>query len=198
MPKREGFLILDACVLIDYVDADASVLGTVSRHVAPIAVVRPVFDEVDQLDEALAASLRLRIVNVELDIASEAARTQGPLSFQDRLCLIVAQRERWTCVTNDKALRAACSAENVSVIWGLEMMVRAVHAGAMSAKDALAVAQAISAQNPRYVTKALVKACRHRSRWRPLPPESPGAQRPRPACREEARGAHDRRRSRHA
>lgn len=26
MPKREGFLILDACVLIDYVDADASVL----------------------------------------------------------------------------------------------------------------------------------------------------------------------------
>lgn len=61
MPKWEGFLILDACVLIDYVDADASVLGTVSRHVAPIAVVRPVFDEVEQLDEALAASLDAQI-----------------------------------------------------------------------------------------------------------------------------------------
>ena len=157
MSKRHGFLILDACVLIDYVHADASVLGTVSRHVAPIAVVRPVFDEVDRLDEALAAKLCLQIVDVELDVASEASRTRGPLSFQDRLCLIVAQRERWTCVTNDKALRLACSAEKVSVIWGLEMMLRAVRAGAMTRKDALAVALAISGENPKYVTKALVE-----------------------------------------
>lgn len=96
-------------------------------------------------------------MDVELDVASEASRTRGPLSFQDRLCLIVAQRERWTCVTNDKARRLACSAENVSVIWGLEMMLRAVLAGAMTRKDALAVALAISAENPKYVTKALVE-----------------------------------------
>lgn len=158
MPKLDPFLILDACVLIDYAEADASVLATVSRHVAPIAVVRPVFEEVEQLDEALAARLELMIVDVELDVAAEAARTRGPLSFQDRLCLLVAQRERWTCVTNDTALRKACFANAVSVLWGLEMMVQAVEADAMTAKDALEVARAIHAQNPRYVPKDLIEA----------------------------------------
>lgn len=60
-------------------------------------------------------------------------------------------------MTNDKARRLACSAESVSVIWGLEMMLRAVRAGAMTARTRWRSRLAISAENPKYVTKALVE-----------------------------------------
>jgi len=157
-------LILDACVLIDYVDADASVLGTVSTHVARTAVVRPVFDEVDQLDERQAAQLGLCILDVDFALATKAAAAPSQLSFQDRLCLLVAKEEAWTCVTNDGALRRACSVENVSVLWGLEIMVEAVRVGAMTLDEAESVAEAIHRQNPRYVTRAIVESFREKMR----------------------------------
>ena len=157
-------LILDACVLIDYVDADASVLGTVSTHVARAAVVRSVFDEVDQLDERQAAQLGLSILDVPLDLAAKAAETPSRLSFQDRLCLLVAREEGWTCVTNDGALRRACIAENVPVLWGLEIMAEAVEVGAMTPDEAVFVAEAIHEQNPRYVTCAIVESFRQKVR----------------------------------
>lgn len=162
MPRR--LLILDACVLIDYVDADPSVIGTVSMHVAPTAVVRPVFDEVDQLDEALAVELGLSILDVDFELAAEAARATSPLSFQDRLCLLVAKREGWTCVTNDGALRRACIADDVSVLWGLEIMAEAVTVGGMSPEEAIVVAETMHRQNPRYVTTTIVESFRRRVR----------------------------------
>ena len=157
-------LILDACVLIDYVDADPSVIGTVTAHVAPTAVVRPVFDEVDQLDEPQAAELGLSILDVDLELAAKAAEAPSSLSFQDRLCLLIAKEEGWTCVTNDGALRRACIAENVSVLWGLEIMAEAVAAGAMTPDEAVFVAETMQRQNPRYVTSAIVESFRRRVR----------------------------------
>ena len=157
-------LILDACVLIDYVDADPSVIGTVSRHVAPTAVVRPVFDEVDQLDEPQAVELGLSILDVDLDLAARAAEVPSPLSFQDRLCLLLAKEEGYTCVTNDRALRRTCIAESVSVLWGFEMMAEAVSLGAMTADEAVLVAETMHRLNPRYVTVEIVDSFRRKVR----------------------------------
>jgi len=75
------FLILDACVVIDYADTDASVLGTVSAHVAPLALARPVLDEVDQLDERDALDLGITVVDIELRkvlVRAGAVRFEGP------------------------------------------------------------------------------------------------------------------------
>ena len=153
-----GILILDACVLIDYVETDPTVLGTVSMHVAPIAIARPVFEEVVGLDDDAAVSLRLQIIDVDLDLATEAARSTSRLSFQDHLCLLLAKQAGWSCVTNDRALRAACTAEDIAVLWGLEIMLQACVAGAMMPDEARRVALAIHEQNPRYVTQAIVRS----------------------------------------
>jgi hypothetical protein len=155
--KPTRFLILDACVLIDVSHIDRDVLAEVCRAVGSIHVAKPVFDEVQQIDETIAAAVGLAIVEPELEDLMEAARLpRGPLSFQDRLCLLVAARERWTCVSNDKPLRAACTARRVPVLWGLEMLGLAAPKVTVARLEK--AAWEIHAKNPRYVPKKLVEA----------------------------------------
>jgi hypothetical protein len=153
-----GYLILDACVLIDYAEADTSVLEAIAAHVAPIAIARPVLDEVDQLDEDEATNLGLDVVELDLDVALEAGRSGGALSFEDWICLLLAKREGWTCVTNDGPLRKHCKAEGVTVLWGLELMLRAVEADALARPEAVDIARAIHEANPYYVTRQILDA----------------------------------------
>jgi predicted nucleic acid-binding protein len=125
-------LILDACVLIDFCDADPSVLRVVSRAVGAIHVATPVLAEVEQLDESTAESLGLRVVEPPLSMFAAAARKRGRLSPRDHLCLLMAKAEGWTCVSNDRALRTVWVADGVDVLWGLEMMGLAVASRAPS------------------------------------------------------------------
>lgn len=155
--SRGELLILDACVLIDFVDADPSILAIVSKHVGTIHVASPVFEEVDQLDPSTAQSLGIDVVEPELELLSEAVRTRGRISVQDRLCFLLAKSKGWTCVSNDGHLRRVCVAEKVSVLWGLEMMGRAVEAGALPGDAAVAVARKIQESNP-YITDDIVAA----------------------------------------
>jgi len=155
--KPTRFLILDACVLIDLSHIDRDVLAEVCRTVGSVHVAKPVFDEVKQIDEAAAAAVGLAIVEPVLEDLLEAARTpRGSLSFQDRLCILVAARQRWTCVSNDKPLRAACAALSVPVLWGLEMLGLAAPKVTVARLEK--AAWAIHAKNARYVPKKLVEA----------------------------------------
>lgn len=157
MATRRRFLVLDACVLIDLAHVDRDVLGNVSRSVGTIHIVRAVFDEVDDFDEASAQDVGLRVVDPELEDLLAAARIpRGALSFQDRLCILVAQRQGWTCVSNDKPLRQECVARRVPVLWGLEML--ALAAPSVDLAELEAAAWAIHHKNPRYVPKKLVTA----------------------------------------
>ncbi len=63
------------------------------------------------------------------------------------MCLILARDQGWTCVTNDGRLRRACADEGVAVLWGLQLMVKLVEAGELSADDAISVAEAIGETN---------------------------------------------------
>jgi hypothetical protein len=165
--KRGGYLLLDACVLIDYRDADISILTVVSREVGPVAIARPVLDEVDGFDESAAAGLE--VVDCAIDLLDDALRGPGPLSFADWVSLIVARQRRWTCVTNDVSLRQACEAESVAVKWGLELMLDAVGVGVITPERALATAVAIHEANPLFVTAAILGrfAARLGLSWRP-------------------------------
>ncbi|MGD0676215.1 MAG: hypothetical protein ABSC94_12395 [Polyangiaceae bacterium] len=156
MSEPTRFLILDACVLIDLSHIDRDVLAEVCRTVGSVHVARSVFDEVKQIDEAATAAVGLALAEPELEDLLKAARLpRESLSLQDRLCLLIAARQRWTCVSNDKPLRAACASRSVPVLWGLEMLALAAPEVAIARLEK--AAWAIHAKNPRYVPKKLVE-----------------------------------------
>lgn len=157
MPRfASRILIVDACVLIDFYDADASVLAIISKALGPIHVASTVLAEVEGLDESAAESLGLRVIEPSFEMFAAAATRRGGLSPRDHICLIMAKGENWTCVSNDKALRNACAEEQVAVLWGLEMMGLAVEAGELPGEVAKDVARRISQVNP-MITDALVE-----------------------------------------
>lgn len=86
-----------------------------------------------------------------------AAATGGPLSFKDRLCLLIARDKAWECATNDRALRRACTAAGVKAVWGLELMVDLVVSHNLSPKRAVAVAESIHEANPTHITRQIVE-----------------------------------------
>lgn len=154
MPHGDLF-ILDACVLIDYLDADASVIGEMARHLGRVHVAATVLAEVKELDETRAGELGLVVVEPPLELLAEAAGQRGGLSFQDHVCLLLAKREGWVCVTSDGALRKACVDDGMAVLWGLEPMALLVAGGHMTADVAVEMAERISGVNP-YVTVEIV------------------------------------------
>jgi len=148
--------IVDACVLIDFAKTDPSLLRLIVAHVGPIHVPFQVLAEVKQLDASTATSLGLRIVDPDLDTAARAAALGGALSFEDRLCLLMAKASGWTCVSNDRRLRRTCEDEGVPTLWGLELLLRLVSAGGLPKDQAEEAALAIHCSNPRYVTKKIL------------------------------------------
>ena len=60
-------------------------------------------------------------------------------------------------MTNDGALRHACTADGVAVLWGLEVMNELVRLVQLSAADAVAVARAVHEANPLHIPQSLVE-----------------------------------------
>lgn len=104
MPVRAG-LVIDANVLIDYATTDESVLALAARHFGRFIVPLPVLDEVELLDAVAYERLGIEVVEPTLEQLLEAGAERGRLSFEDRLCLVVARDAGWLCVTNDRRLR---------------------------------------------------------------------------------------------
>lgn len=154
--SRPQLFILDADVLIDYVGSELRVLSLTARHVGPVHVARALAQEVEGLTESRCVRIGLQVVDPTLDQLSEAGEHRAGLSFQDRLCLILARDHEWICVTNDKRLRRECGRIGISVLWGLQLMVELVSLEEMSAADAIAVARKIQTGNPYHITPAIV------------------------------------------
>lgn len=148
---------MDACVLIDYLKTERSVLELFAKYIGPLHVVSSVAEEVreiDGLDEL--AELGLILVEPELEDAFAAAGEIGPTSFQDKLCLFTARRYGFTCVTNDKNLRKLCLQEKVPLIWGLELLVTLHQAGGIPGNDAEDIAEKIHQSNPKHITGKII------------------------------------------
>ena len=98
-------LILDACVLIDLLKADPSVLTTICRCVGQIHVPDQILDEVDQLDWDGAVALGLIPFVPASEVIVAATSPIRGLSLEDRTWLHaavvgwfdcdVALKERW-------------------------------------------------------------------------------------------------------
>jgi len=150
-------LVADANVLIDYAQTDPSVLTLHVRHFGPIYVPSVILDEVDQLDAADCESLELTVVEEPLEILVAASEERGPLSFEDKVCLLLARANKWICITNEKPLHRACKQDKIASIWGLRLMIELVHAEQLSRDSAIEVAQAIHRINPRYITPEILE-----------------------------------------
>ena len=142
-------LIVDACVLIDFAKTDPSLLTLAGRYIGEVYVATPVLEEVEELDPAMAASLGIMLFEPSFELVAAAAADRGRLSFEDRICLLAAKENGWTCVSNDKPLRNACRAEGVSLLWGLEVLALLVEGSALSPVDAKEVAELMATQNKR-------------------------------------------------
>lgn len=150
-------LIMDACVLIDFVEADASILALTARHIGDVHVATPVFDEVRALDAGSATSLGIKLFEPSLETVMDAGAKQGRLSFQDHLCLLIAKAQGWTCVSNDKQLRESCKNANVAVLWGFELLALLVDAKALSPASAKELAEQIARTNKRIGASVLAR-----------------------------------------
>lgn len=150
-------LVADANVLIDYARTDPSILTLYVRYFGPIYVPSVILDEVDQLDVSDCETLGLTVVDEPLQILLGATEQRGPLSFEDRVCLLLARSNNWTCVTNEKPLHRACKQEKVASIWGLRLMIELFHANQLTKESAVEIAQAIHRINPRYITTDILR-----------------------------------------
>ena len=72
-------MIMDACVLIDYIKTDRTVLELFVKYVGPLYVTSPVVDEVDEIDdENELVSLGLFIIEPEIEDAYAAGVDPAP------------------------------------------------------------------------------------------------------------------------
>jgi rRNA-processing protein FCF1 len=153
---RPLLLIVDANVLIDYAISDASILALAVKHLGPIHVPLPILEEVDQLTDADCARLGITLLDPTLDeLAAAAALPRATLSFEDKLCLVLAKANGFICVTNDKHLRGECEAAGVTPRWGLQVMSDLVVIRELTPEAAIATARRMSTANP-HITKALL------------------------------------------
>ena len=157
-PPSRRPLLLDACVLIDYLKTDRSILPLIARHVGPIHVASPVSDEVNEITrEKDLARLGLIVVEPEIEDALAAATERGSTSFQDRLCCLTARRFGFVCVTNDTRLRKRCQREGLPVLWGLQLIGELHANGGISARRAITFANRMHETNPWHLSEKIVQ-----------------------------------------
>ncbi len=120
-------LLADADVLIDYCESDLEILKDVGRRIGRLAVLSEVLDEVCNLTRRKCASLGIEVIDVEMPTLNAAAEMTTGTSFNDSLCFLVCLERRWTCLTNDRALRHLCRCRDVKARYGLGLMVDLVN-----------------------------------------------------------------------
>jgi len=150
-------MIMDTCVLIDFIKTEQTILELVVNHVGPLYVISPILDEINEIDdENELEMLGLIVIEPEIEDAYSASNRSGPLSFVDRLCFLTAKRHGFTCVTNDKNLRKYCKQESVSILWGLELLAELHKAGGIPSREAAEIAKGIHRSNPKHITEKIV------------------------------------------
>ncbi len=115
-------LIVDANILIDYLNCDETLLLLIKKYIGQILLASPLLGEVKSLDPDRCKKLGIKLVEPTMEQLIWAADQEFSISFQDKICLIMAKDHNWTLVTNDKALRKRCESDGISLIWGVELI----------------------------------------------------------------------------
>ncbi len=159
MAERSGGLfVIDANVLIDYLQADPAMLTLMATHLGPIHVPRRVLDEIIEppMEVVDCENLGLIVVIEEMDeLQAAIALTTKGLSVPDKVVMIMARKRSWIPITNDTRLRAAIAAYGgPAPKWGLELMLELIAGGHLTSASAIATARAIVEANPQMRTNS--------------------------------------------
>lgn len=147
------FMIMDACVLIDYMNGEPDLFKLISSHIGPIYVATPILEEVDSIG-SMKELEDLGLIPIEPEIGDvfTANEMDGQTSFQDNICFLTAKRQSFTCVSNDTNLRRQCTDSSVPILWGLELILDLTKAGGILKKEASRIAGDIQKSNPRQIS----------------------------------------------
>jgi rRNA-processing protein FCF1 len=142
-------------VLIDYLQADASIIRVLVEHIGPLHVTSSLIEEINDIDDENELT-GLGLIVIEPNIEEFSYSSTGPLSFHDQLCFFTAKCSGFTCVTNDKNLRRLCEQEGVPIMWGLEVIAELHRVGGITRRNAEALAAAIAEANPMHMTDEII------------------------------------------
>ena len=152
------FLIVDANILIDYLDCNEKLFVLINEHIGQVFLASPLLDEVKTLDLCRCHKLGINIIEPTIEQLSWAADQEFSISFQDKICLILARDYNWALVTNDKALRRRCESEKITLIWGVELICLLCEAGVLHKDNARDIILVLHDNNPLFITKEIVKS----------------------------------------
>ncbi len=142
--------ICDANILIDFSKSDISIVKKIAEYYGQVCVPDIILQEVGVISDEEVNKLGITIVETPLELEEVPS-----LSYQDRTCLYYVKQKKWTCLTNDKALRRHCQAAGGTVVWGLEMLLILVDADLITANHAEKIARKINQVNPEINNKIL-------------------------------------------
>ena len=155
MPESVSFLI-DANVLIDYRQSDLTILKLFSQKVGRVYVARTILREVKGLSQAECEKHEFSIVSPSIEQVAQAGLASVSVSFDDYLCYLIAKGNGYILITNDKPLRRLCEADEVRLIWGLELMLLLHRNGYLSQTEAISVAESIHRSNSAHISKSIL------------------------------------------
>lgn len=151
------FMIMDACVLIDYMNGDPGIFKLISSHIGPVCITTTILEEVDSIQSTEDLEvLGLTLIEPEIEDVFTAVEMIGQTSFEDNVCYLTAKRQGLTCVSNDKKLRKLCMDAAVPTIWGLELILNLTQAGGILKKKAYRIARDIRKSNPRHISARIL------------------------------------------
>ena len=151
------FMIMDACVLIDYMNGEPDLFKLISSHIGPIYVTTSILEEVDSIKTIIELEdLGLIPIEPEIEDVFTAEEMAGRTSFQDNICFLTAKRQNFICVSNDANLRQRCVDSSVPILWGLELILDLTKKGGILKKESLRIAKDIQKSNPIYITTKIL------------------------------------------
>jgi len=138
-------LLCDACVMLDYLDFAPSILSLTVKHFTQIYIPDVVLLELTKYSQSDIESLGIKIQ--ETPLSYYLIPLLGPLSLQDRACLMLSQEMGWTCVTNDQRLKKACDNEQVATLGGFGLLILLVRKKIITKEEGVKVIKAIGKGN---------------------------------------------------
>lgn len=157
--SQSAAMIADTCIIIDFKRAEPLLFSQISHTLGPLFIAEILLEELEkEFSNDIVGDIKnlgINIVPVHLDdlaIAVEESQT-GALSVYDRICLYTAKRMGYTCITNDKKLRAECKQNKVSVLWGLETIIQLYQKNGITRKEAKCIGETIYKNSHGRITK---------------------------------------------
>lgn len=142
--------ICDANILIDFSKSDISIIKKIAEYYGQVCVPDIILQEVGVISDEEVNKLGITIVETPLELEEVPS-----LSYQDRTCLYYVKKYKWTCLTNDKALRKHCEAAGGTVVWGLQIILKLVESNLITVSHAEKIARKIDQVNPEINNKIL-------------------------------------------